>query len=286
MALRDQPYFPLYVQDFMTDEKLSECSPAATGVYIRLMCIMHKSDDYGKICYSKRDNKTDNKTLDFAQKLARLMPYSTEEIYDGLVELLDLKIVQISGEKLIQKRMVRDGELSDNRAKSGKKGMSKRWKSADKEKGVCYNKINNKVDNEKITNTEYENEYENDIKDKEKRGSGKKEKKPIFKKPTIEEIAAYCAERGNGVDPQRWHDFYTSNGWRVGKNSMKDWRAAVRTWEKNGIDKQSNEKQHNTDNGAALTANERKYGSMASTKAAILAEARELDRRRSTKPIQ
>ena len=43
MALRDQPYIPLYVQDFMTDEKLSECSAESTGVYIRVMCIMHKS---------------------------------------------------------------------------------------------------------------------------------------------------------------------------------------------------------------------------------------------------
>ena len=43
MALRDQPYLPLYVQDFLTDEKLAECSAMATGVYIRLMCIMHKS---------------------------------------------------------------------------------------------------------------------------------------------------------------------------------------------------------------------------------------------------
>ena len=40
MALRDQPYIPLYVQDFMTDEKLNECSAESTGVYIRIMCLM------------------------------------------------------------------------------------------------------------------------------------------------------------------------------------------------------------------------------------------------------
>jgi hypothetical protein len=47
-------------------------------------------------------------------------------------------------------------------------------------------------------------------------------------------VAAYCAERGKGVDPERWYDYYTANGWRVGRNAMKDWRAAVRTWERNG----------------------------------------------------
>lgn len=56
-----------------------------------------------------------------------------------------------------------------------------------------------------------------------------------FEKPSFEEVEAYCQERANDVDPQAWLDFYTSNGWRVGRNPMKDWQAAVRTWERNGI---------------------------------------------------
>lgn len=54
-----------------------------------------------------------------------------------------------------------------------------------------------------------------------------------FVRPTVEEVAAYCQERKNKVDPQTFVDFYTSKGWVVGKVPMKDWRAAVRTWEKN-----------------------------------------------------
>lgn len=53
-----------------------------------------------------------------------------------------------------------------------------------------------------------------------------------FTRPTLEEVAAYCAERGNSVDPQRFIDYYTSKGWKVGNAPMKDWRAAVRTWER------------------------------------------------------
>lgn len=53
-----------------------------------------------------------------------------------------------------------------------------------------------------------------------------------FHKPTLEEVSAYCASRGNKVNPEQFYDFYESNGWKVGKNAMKDWRAAVRTWEK------------------------------------------------------
>lgn len=69
----------------------------------------------------------------------------------------------------------------------------------------------------------------------------KKESKPKkdsqkFIPPSIEEVSAYCIERGNKVNPQRFIDHYTSNGWMVGKNKMKDWQAAVRTWERNALD--------------------------------------------------
>jgi 5-methylcytosine-specific restriction endonuclease McrA len=61
-------------------------------------------------------------------------------------------------------------------------------------------------------------------------------KKNTFIKPTIEEITTYCKERNKGIDPQKWFDWYEANGWKVGKNPMKNWKAAVRTWE-NGKDK-------------------------------------------------
>lgn len=52
-----------------------------------------------------------------------------------------------------------------------------------------------------------------------------------FTPPTVEEVAQYCFDRMSTIDPQRFVDYYTSNGWMVGKNKMKDWKAAVRTWE-------------------------------------------------------
>ena len=53
-----------------------------------------------------------------------------------------------------------------------------------------------------------------------------------FIPPTVEEVAAYCKERNNRVDAGRFVDFYTTKGWMVGKNKMKDWKSAVRTWER------------------------------------------------------
>jgi hypothetical protein len=60
----------------------------------------------------------------------------------------------------------------------------------------------------------------------------KKELK-AFIHPTHEEVATYCTFRGKGVDPNKWYDHYESNGWKVGRNRMQDWRAAIRTWETN-----------------------------------------------------
>lgn len=53
-----------------------------------------------------------------------------------------------------------------------------------------------------------------------------------FVPPTPEEVNTYCRERNNGIDGSEFCDFYTSKGWKVGKNPMKDWKAAVRTWER------------------------------------------------------
>lgn len=58
-----------------------------------------------------------------------------------------------------------------------------------------------------------------------------------FTAPTLEEVKEYCAERKNGVDAARFVNYYTANGWKVGKNPMKDWKAAVRTWERNDFGK-------------------------------------------------
>jgi len=55
----------------------------------------------------------------------------------------------------------------------------------------------------------------------------------IFKAPTSEEVKKYCEERKNSIDPEQFINFYESKGWLIGKNKMKNWQAAVRTWEKN-----------------------------------------------------
>lgn len=58
-----------------------------------------------------------------------------------------------------------------------------------------------------------------------------------FVKPTLEEITEYCNVRRNNINPQSFYDFYESKGWKIGKSPMKDWKACVRTWERNRFEK-------------------------------------------------
>ena len=59
----------------------------------------------------------------------------------------------------------------------------------------------------------------------------KETKRKRFTPPTVSEVSDYCKERGSNIDPEQFVDFYASKGWMVGKTPMKDWKAAVRTWE-------------------------------------------------------
>lgn len=150
MALRDHPYLPLFVQDFLTDEKLIECSASANGVYIRLLCLMHKSDPYGKILLKQNKSNGIGKIEAAANKLAKAMPYDLLTIKNGLEELLEEKVVIFEQNYLVQKRMVRDNEISLMRSESGKLGAEIKRKN---NKNFAIAKP--------LANTEYEYEYDN-----------------------------------------------------------------------------------------------------------------------------
>jgi hypothetical protein len=195
MALRNQPYLPLYVQDFLTDEKLAFCSASSTGVYIRLMCLMHKSENYGKILLKQKFKQNESNIKNFASQLSVQMPYDFNTILCALEELIDSKVLSEEPFALIQNRMVRDNDLSEKRSISGKKG-------GDKSLGISKKMLNqNNEQNKKFAlnfaqansqaNTEYEIENENEN-EKEEKGvigeKGKKEKRRVGKKIETDEL--------------------------------------------------------------------------------------------------
>ena len=84
--------------------------------------------------------------------------------------------------------------------------------------------------------TQSKEEYKDKTKDKDKPLKGG-DTRAKFAPPSLQEVTDYCRERGNGVDPERFVDFYAAKGWKVGNQPMKDWKAAVRTWEKRDEEK-------------------------------------------------
>lgn len=104
---------------------------------------------------------------------------------------------------------------------------------------------NSESDSERTTNGLRKGREVSNIKKEENKG--KKEidnigrKSPKFKKPTVDQVREYCQERGNDINPESFIDFYEARGWKLSKGvAMKDWKAAVRTWERNSRKKPSN----------------------------------------------
>lgn len=96
---------------------------------------------------------------------------------------------------------------------------------------------NSETNKNKKKNKELEEEKKkNKNKDKESIGADKPPARATFSPPSVEEVRAYCDERNNGIDPDAFVDFYTARNWMSGKTKIKDWRAAIRTWERRGRD--------------------------------------------------
>lgn len=126
MARRDYPYLPLYVDKFLTDEKLLQCSASATGVYIRMMCLMHKSEKYGKILLRGKNKVSGDKVHNFATVLSKGMPFPFDTVLAAVNELIDEGVVYINGDELVQPRMVRDSDKSEKCSKAGQQSWNKR----------------------------------------------------------------------------------------------------------------------------------------------------------------
>lgn len=94
------------------------------------------------------------------------------------------------------------------------------------------------VDDSENSQTEnQENDFQEETTTQEKQNKTETENSNRFTKPTVEQIKKYCDERKNSVNAQYFFDYYESKGWLVGKTPMKNWQAAIRTWERNEVTK-------------------------------------------------
>lgn len=174
----------------------------------------------------------------FYEAIYELEPSVQAEVYTAIFEYsLNFKEMELSGlPKTIFTLIKPQLDANNRRFQNGKKGGRPSEKEPRKNQRITETEPKN---NQTITETEANvnvNENVNENENKNGKGKGKR-----FTPPTIEEVKKYCLERKNSVDATKWHDHYTSNGWMVGKNKMKDWKAAVRTWEKNDFSDSRND---------------------------------------------
>jgi len=221
------------VTDVFDDEKviLIESMPEADSIIViwfKLLCLAGKQNRDGFLMLNDKLAYTEEMLATVFRRPLNTVRLALKTFQQfQMIEIIDGTICIANWEK--HQNIDKLAELREyNRLAQQKSRAKRKLLSAGKSD---VNDSQENVNDSQGTDIEEEKEEE-----KEK----KKENVKRFSPPTIEEVKAYCAERKNNVDAQRFVDYYTSNGWLVGKNKMKDWRAAVRTWERNNSSSSKN----------------------------------------------
>jgi len=207
---KDTFYFPHDYNarnDLRTQALLFTHGAAGYGIYWCIIEILHEESGHS-LKYSE---------LTWTS-IARQMSTSVEQVLTVVDACIELELFERQGDAVISVRVLENIEhreyIRGQRSKAGKRSASVRQMS-----------------------TSVEQNPTKERKEKERKENNSKEsKRRVFKPPTQLEVKQYCKERNNTVNVNKWMAHYEANGWMVGKNKMKDWKAAVRTWENNEFD--------------------------------------------------
>ncbi|MDI6755325.1 MAG: hypothetical protein QME78_13140 [Thermodesulfobacteriota bacterium] len=209
------PAFQFYPGDW--DRDLKEHSLEIRGAWITICCALWWGEERGKL----------KKPL---TNWARVLGVGDKKSLSIITYLNKAGIADINsnneGIEISCRRMLRDEKIREIRKKVGSLGGNPAFEKGKPNPYYLDNQKDKQKDNQKITPSVL-------LSSSSKNRLSFNTKYVSREKPTLEQITAYCQERKNTVDPEKWMNHYESNGWMIGKNPMKDWKAAVRTWEKN-----------------------------------------------------
>lgn len=206
-------WFKFYGGEYLSDPKIDRLSPVERSCWITLLCLASMNDD-DTIKYLTVEVLLNKSGVQYD-------PYHPEEWEKGLGVLHkfnNMEMIEMDDDGTIRIKNWRKRQETALTAAERSKTYRERLKQAERHENVT----------ERVTNVTLE---ENRREENRKEDINNIRKSVAFAPPTLEEVKNYCQERNNGVNPDKWHDFYSSKGWMVGKNKMKDWKAAVRTWE-------------------------------------------------------
>ncbi len=190
--------------------------------------IPQNTDKESFILYTEQKEVIDNLTDEDAGKLFKgIFEYAVgnEPEFNNLLKLVFIPIRQ-----QLERNAKKYSEIKEKRRIAGAKGGKQKVANQANANFAKQSQANQAVNvNDNVHVNDNDNVYLS--KDKYKENNNTNSQKEKFKKPTLEEIKKYCLERKNSINPIQFFDFYESKGWLIGKNPMKDWQAAIRTWE-------------------------------------------------------
>lgn len=208
--MADKKYYWLKLQkDFFHSKRIKKLRSLAGGdtytiIYLKMQLL--SLDNGGILEYTGLEES-------FAKEIALDIDESPDDVQITVHYLLGCKLLETSND--IEYLMP---YAADNMGTNGESTDRVR-KFREKQKLLSNKEIDTEIDIEKeiegnVTVTLHETQTKR------------------FTPPSLMEVKAYCLERGNNIDPESFIDFYESKGWMVGSNKMKNWKAAMRTWEK------------------------------------------------------
>lgn len=193
-------------ESICVSEQIDQLSPIEEVTFYRLLV---NCDDYG--CFDARERVVLSRLF----PLKDFKPADVRKLLNKLAAVGLIELYQANGRPLL--KVCKWSEHQRVRISKHKYPLPEVADSCENSRQVAANCGEPPLESNPIQ-SEYESE-------------SKRENRKRFTPPTVEEVKEYCRERGNNVNAQRFVDFYTSKGWKVGKESMKDWKACVRTWE-------------------------------------------------------
>ncbi len=218
--------------DIFDDEKmlLIESMPEADSIIViwfKLLCLAGKQNNSGVFMLNDKIAYTDEMLATiFRRPLNTVrLALKTFEAY-GMIEIVDTVYTIPNWEKHQSLDKLETAKAKNRQRVAAHRERQKLLASG----GNDCNDYGNVTG---ITSNDVDKEKDIDIDiEEEKKKKNIKKTASRFSPPSLDDVKAYCLERNNNVDAERFIDYYTANGWKVGKNSMKDWKAAVRNWEK------------------------------------------------------
>ena len=229
--------------DIFNDEKILviESLPDADSIIViwfKLLCLAGKQNNGGVFMMTDKIAYTDEMLASIFRRNINKVRLALETFKNfGMIEIID-NVITIPNWGKHQTLDALEKKREYDRNYQAKKRIEQKKLIESDNRMTSYEQQTNIV----VLDKDIDIEEDIDIKE-----NNIKEKR--FVKPTLQEVIDYCEEKRNGVDPEKWYNYYESNGWKVGKNSMKNWKACVNTWARQNFGNNNATSNETTDKG-------------------------------------